>query len=332
MTETDHTDNRDLANIRIYTNGIINELIVENKQLIVDDDGDKFYTVTPKQFVGIVTDRKISKNLLMLFEEPDNKQIEYLITKTNIETVKLYCDTLEDNGIYDDFSLYDYIGEAIVSEDSRMWKYVLDVYNHNPDIDYPDCIHSIIYKSTADSLLDGFINVCVHIQLDNKLNDQSFINSMYAMNLVHFCIANHNYKILKYLLDMCAKHNTNLDAAKCILPAILKDNFEFVDLLLQYCVQPMITENSCKDFDYENIKLGSVQFLHQLYMDSRIDISDKTISKMISKSWIKHNMVVFMYLVTAFPYVLKSVAPIVYVGSKYIKEIEMINEELLREL
>ena len=318
----------ELCNIRIYTDKDTDLILDTIIQVTIDND-HKFYLVTPAQF-KIITSDIVLKIMFGNSRHVTTIALSYLILSTNIETVEFYICQLETNGIriYIRDDLIDYIGDAFNAIDCRMWKYILD----KTTISLPFCISAMIDAGLDDVFLDNIINACVYMKFEEKLSNNEFIaDNIHNVSLVTSCINCNNYAILKYILQLCSKYNIQLDTRYNLLRSILEYRMEYVDLLLIHCDSTLMDVD-----DYgvvsSDLNLVPIQFMHQLYIDGRVGMTNELIVYLIELTLENNDEILHAYLVTAFPYCLDEIDQKMYDSSTYIQDVVSMNKKLINDL
>lgn len=223
-----------ISNIRLYTERYSSLSVGTTQLQIHEEKVDRFYVVTPDQFKTIVSDITIRPLLFKNEISLTIQSLTHLIRYTNVETVKYFIDTLVNDGVFEhhEFCLFENMDDAVQSVDNRMWKYIIDTHSNLLHVN--KYLHAVIRTSKDDSLIDIFINICKYVKLKDMLANNTVADDLIGDSLVYHCINNNNYKILKYLLNLCDKQNVYLDIGENLLETILARKEEYVDLLLKY--------------------------------------------------------------------------------------------------
>ena len=303
------------------------EVYVSTENFISDDDyktvNDDEYsdvttiTIAPDKFTG----RVIKKLESMGAFEETCVIVPELIENTDIETLTFFIKQLIKYTKQKEYDLemHSYFSNALSSRDPRMWKFFLDNHTDKKLIQTNDscnCDNSHIStcfdNSHNDEYIDKLIEIFTYLKPRITANTDRF-------NIVEKTIDQSNPKMLKYLLGIVTDNIENgiIDLRKDIIYAILKNKLDFAELLLGYHNVDNMVDNK-EWFDYktesnddswkqmfaDNLRkteLDSVIFLHELYMNGKIEMSVKFVMYLIPYC-MKFDLVhIFTYITTMFP-------------------------------
>ena len=215
------------------------------------------------------------------------------------------------------------------SSDRRYLHYFLT--NNDRDT-MPIILGMVAGCGSNDELFESYLVVYNHI----KLLKLHVVDPALTINTVE----KNNYKILSHYLE----RNTDICYCKNIVSCTLNGNYEYADLFLKFHTTSLKCDTSTS-LDWKSPTLKNVQYLHQLYIDDRVDLHPQIIIRIITRSI---DPAVVVYTLTVFHDIECKLSEdkieVAYRGSagskftsenfisiikEYVDEITMENEELM---
>lgn len=277
--------------IRLYTYSPKRDLNLSGKKFQQQIDGKLcYYVIEPDDLKSFNSKYEILGNEKLDFDE--DKILNYIIRNTTVETAIHYSNITDDPAYTGQLPYY--FNAAINSLDHRMWKYIIDNGTDISDIHY---LYSIVVGCNNDEFIDRFIVVCNYINITEKIIKLAYSNLNGICDLLISCVDNSNYKILKYVLDICGNELAN-QLKSVVIYTIEHVKEDFVDLLLGYC-KPILDTGHLIILD--DVSCKSVRYLHQLWIDDRIVLDDDFVINTVYM-YHKNYPDVATYLITAFPH------------------------------